>query len=136
MSTTTASLMRLGNRAHWDANPRESNDMTQATTIEGLKVTVGGTELRDLCAKQAAFHAERAVKYSQQHASLEDAQIEAMHYTNGDPKKAIADKQAEHENKARELTFIAEHIKLDCEYLLDRSALAEIGVIRSSRFLF
>lgn len=104
--------------------------------IEGLKVTVAGIELRDLCSKQAAFHQERAVAYAKQRSSLQDAQIEAMQYSSGDPKKALADKQAEHDNKARELTFIAEHIKQDAEYLLDRSALAEIGVIRSSRGFF
>lgn len=104
--------------------------------IEGLKVTVAGPELRHLCNKQAAFHQERAGAYAKQHSSLEDAQIEAMQYSNGDPKKALADKQAEHENKARELTFIADHIKQDSDYLLDRSALTEIGVIRSSRGFF
>lgn len=104
--------------------------------IEGLKVTVSGTELRYLCAKQAEFHQGRSAAYAEQHRSLQEAQIEAMTYSNGDPKKALADKQAEHENKARELTFIAEHIKQDAEYLLDRAALSEIGVIRSSRSFF
>lgn len=88
------------------------------------------------CNKQAAFHHERAGAYAKQHNSLQDAQIGAMQYSNGDPKKALADKQAEHENKARELTFIADHIKLDAEYLLDRKALAEIGVIRSHTGFF
>ena len=101
--------------------------------IEGLKVTVAGTELAELVRQQAAFHTERASKYQQQHAGLEAAQIEAMAYSNGDPKKALAEKQVEHENKARELAFVADHLKLDEDYLLDRSALVEIGVIRSSR---
>lgn len=104
--------------------------------IEGLKVTVQGPELRDLCSKQAAYHTERATAYAEQHKSLSNAQIEGMQYSGGDPKKALADKQEEHSNKARELTFIAEHIKQDAEYLLDRSALAEVGVIRSSRGYF
>lgn len=104
--------------------------------IEGLKVTVSGQELRDLCSRQAEFHEGRAKVYAEQHKSLEGAQVESMHYSGGDPKKAIQDKQSEHENKHRELTFIAEHVKLDAEYLLDRSALAEIGVIRSSRGFF
>lgn len=104
--------------------------------IEGLKVTVAGPELRELCSKQAEFHRERADAYAAQHKNLQEAQIEGMAYSNGDPKKALADKQAEHENKARELTFIGDHIKQDAEYLLDRSALAEIGVIRSNRGFF
>ena len=105
--------------------------------IEGLKVTVGGVELADLVRQQAAFHTERAGKYAEQYASLENAQVEAMAYSNGDPKKAVADKQLDHENKARELTFVADHLALDEDYLLDRSALAEIGIIRSGRsFLF
>lgn len=109
--------------------------MTQAT-IEGLKVTVAGPELRDLCNKQAIYHTERAAAYAEQYKNLESAQIEGMQYSNGDPKKALADKRAEHENKARELAFISDHVKLDAEYLLDRSALGEIGVIRSSRSFF
>lgn len=104
--------------------------------IEGLKVTVSGRELRDLCSRQAAFHEDRAKVYAEQHKSLEGAQVEGMHYSGGDPKKALQDKQTEHENKHRELAFIAEHVKLDAEYLLDRSALSEIGVIRSSRGFF
>ncbi|MNZ96637.1 hypothetical protein D3C78_1158390 [compost metagenome] len=99
--------------------------------IDGLKVTIAGAELRDLCLKQAAFHAERGAKYAEQHRGLEAAQVEGMHYTGGDPKKALQDKQLEHENKHRELTFIADHLSLSDDYLLDRKALAEIGVIRS-----
>lgn len=104
--------------------------------IEGLKVTIDGVELRSLCIQQADFHKSRASTYAEQSRNLEGAEIEGMHYSGGDPKKALKDKQAEHENKHRELMFIADHLKLDEEYLLDRSALAEIGVIRTSRGFF
>ena len=40
------------------------------------------------------FHHKRAGAYAKQHSSLQGAQIEAMQYSNGDPKKALANPAA------------------------------------------
>lgn len=99
--------------------------------IEGLKVTVSGTELRELCMKRAAHHRERAKVYEGQRISMEQNEIEGMNYSNGDPKRVLKDKWTEHESEAAELEFIAEHLVPVESYLLDAPALAKLGIARS-----
>lgn len=99
--------------------------------IEGLKVTVKAHELRALCEKRAAFHAERRKTYAGQAKNLENAEVEGMQYSGGDPKKALRDKETQHANSAAELQFIAEHLDANETYLLDLSALTKLGITRS-----
>jgi hypothetical protein len=99
--------------------------------IEGLKVTVNANELRELCMAQASFHRDRATTYAENLKNLEDAEIEGMQYSGGDPKKALRDKQTQHENSANELRFIADHLKAGEEYLLDQAALVKLGIARA-----
>ncbi len=96
--------------------------------IEGLKVTVVGTELKELCLKRAEHHKQRAGVYAAQATSMEENEIGAMNYSNGDPKRAIKDKQNQHENDSSELKFIADHLIADEQYLLERADLARIGI--------
>lgn len=100
--------------------------------IEGLKVTVGGIELRDLCLKQAGFHEQRRDKYEASVKSLGDVAPEGVNYSNGDPKKALSDKVTLHDNSARELRFIADHLEPNESYLLDSMALVKLGIARSA----
>lgn len=99
--------------------------------IEGLKVTVNGTELRELCIKRATHHRERAKVYESQRASMEENEIEGMAYSNGDPKKVLKDKWTEHKSEAAELEFISEHLIPNEQYLLDAPALSKLGIARS-----
>lgn len=101
--------------------------------IEGLKVTIVGTELRELCTKRAEHHRQRAKVYAGQKASMEENEIGEMTYSNGDPKRVLKDKQTQHESEAGELDFIAAHLVADEQYLLDSSALVKLG-IASSRY--
>jgi hypothetical protein len=100
--------------------------------IEGLKVTIATKELRELCLKQAEFHAQRQVTYAENAKNLEDAEIEGMNYSGGDPKKALRDKETQHANSAAELRFIADHLAPDETYLLDGSALTRLGITRNA----
>ena len=43
-------------------------------------------------------------------------------------------KQEEHQQKADHLSFIADHVKADAEYLLDNAALATLGVLKGLLF--
>lgn len=99
--------------------------------IEGLKVTVNGAELRELCMKRVVHHRERAKVYESQRVSMEENEIGEMSYSNGDPKKVLKDKWTEHESEAAELEFIAEHLVTNENYLLDREALSKLGIARS-----
>lgn len=107
--------------------------------IEGLKVTVSGTELRDLCLKQAEFHDARRATYSENAKNLADAEqgdeesgLGAIAYTGqADPKKALRDKATQHGNSADELRFIAAHLDLSESYLLDDSALRKLGITKN-----
>lgn len=96
--------------------------------IQGLKVTIPGPELHGLCHKHADYHEERAQVYQKKLDLLQNDGIEAMDYTNGDPKKPLGDKALHHGNAAKELRFIAEHLDLGEQYLLDQTDLAKLGI--------
>lgn len=100
--------------------------------IEGLKVTISGTELADLCGQRADHHAERERVYAEQIASMESAKIEGMQYTGGDPVKALADKRAQHASEAAEMRFISEHVEPEESYLLARADLYKLGITASA----
>jgi len=98
--------------------------------IEGLKVTIKGTELQDLCAARAAYHQERAEVYATQLTNMEAAQIEGMQYSGGDPAKALKDKQMQHISEAGELDFIATHLVSTEDYLLGKEDLYKLGIAK------
>ncbi len=103
-------------------------NIQKQTMIEGLKVTIVGTELRELCLKRAEHHRQRARVYAGQKASMEENEIGEMAYSNGDPKLVLKDKQEMHEAEAGELDFIAAHLISDEQYSLDASALVKLGI--------
>jgi hypothetical protein len=98
--------------------------------IEGLKVTVDGTELTKLCLARSEYHRKRAEVYAGQHASMEANEIEGTGYSGGDPKRALKDKRELHEAEAGELEFIAAHLDQSERYLLDAAALMKLGISR------
>lgn len=98
--------------------------------IEGLKVTVKGTELRELCERHADYHSGRATKYDSNLKALERDEIEGMNYSGGDPKKAMQDRHDKHAAQADELRFIATHLVPNEDYLLDTNALARLGIVK------
>ena len=109
--------------------------MTQV--IEGLKVTVVGTEVADLAKKQADFHAGRAAFYGKQvglYAGEQEGAPGIQYTLHQDPKAVALQKQTEHHQKADHLSFIAAHVKADAEYLLDNAALSTLGVLKGDRF--
>lgn len=99
--------------------------------IEGLRVTVSGVELRNLCKDRVIHHLERAEKYQQQIVSMKESAIEGMNYTNGDPVRALTDKCASHEAEAAELAFIADHLMMTETYLLGKEDLVKLGITKS-----
>lgn len=98
--------------------------------IEGLKVTVDGAEVRELCVKRAAHHRERAAAYAEQITNMQNMAVEGMNYTNGDPVRALTEKKAEHEGQADELDFIAAHIA-GGSYMLQREDLHRLGICKN-----
>jgi hypothetical protein len=100
--------------------------------IEGLKVTIKGTELRQLCLKRAKHHLARAKVYAQQESVMVQSRIEGAASSSGsDPVRDIKDKREEHESGASEMSFIADHIVPRESYLLDLSALSKLGIAKS-----
>ena len=99
--------------------------------IEGLKVTVKGTELRELCIKQADFHRERAGFYAEKVQALAGIPSNAAHgYSGQDPKQQIQAKLDEHQNATRELVFISDHLVTGEDYLLAATDLQRLGIVR------
>lgn len=112
-----------------------------AEVIEGLKVTVLGAEVAELAKKQTEFHQGRCAHY-EKHLGIykaeedSDSDSAALYTSTQDPKSTLLGKLKEHRQKADHMTFIAEHVKAEAEYLLDNSALATLGVIKGSAFGF
>jgi hypothetical protein len=94
--------------------------------IEGLKVTVLGSELKGICMARADFHMKRATFHEKQKEVLEEEGLEdSMSNIQNAPKFA---RIKDHRASADELIFIANHLKLEEEYLLDRSDLHKLGI--------
>jgi hypothetical protein len=98
--------------------------------IEGLKVTVTGAVLRDIAIARVEHLTGRHEEYAKQVASMEAAKVEGMAYTNGDPVKALRDRMAQHRTEAEELSFIAKYLDLGESYLLDRTDLYRLGIVK------
>ena len=64
--------------------------------IIGLKVTIPGTELKELCIKRGEFHFARSKVYQEQLTNMESNEVESMTYSNGDPKRSLKDKKDQH----------------------------------------
>lgn len=99
--------------------------------IEGLKVTITGAELRELCLKRSDHHLQRVEAYAAQEASMSQNQIEGMSYSGGDPKKVLTEKRKQHEWEASELQFIATHLDPSEKYLLEGEDLIKLGICKS-----
>ncbi len=100
--------------------------------IEGLKVTVEGRELVELCLARSAWHAERAQLYRNQALSIEANKLEGMHNTSaGNPAEQLKEKAKTHEADSSELNFISQHLVLSETYLLGREDLAKLGITKS-----
>lgn len=112
-------------------SPHDTKTKRKSKMIEGIKVTIDGNELKELCESRAAHHRERAATYEQQASNMKEAQIEGMNYTNGNPINTLEDKQHRHANEADELKFIADHVALEETYLLDTNDLNKLGITRS-----
>lgn len=102
--------------------------------IEGIKITINGTELQELCQNQATHHFERATVYAEQLLAMKANEIEGMEYSGGDPTKAISDRRDKHKAEAQELKFIADHINPAATYILDTRDLAKLGIVTNSRY--
>lgn len=61
---------------------------------------------------------------------MQNAAVEGMNYSGGDPMRALKDKQAEHEGQADEMDFIAAHIA-GGSYMLQREDLHRLGICKA-----
>lgn len=89
------------------------------TTIEGLKVTVPAKELAMTCRDRAKWHEIRAVFYEKTKNALPEM-----------PEAMMKDRIDRHRGEAAELLFIAAHLDSKAVYLLDRSDLHKLGVVK------
>ena len=100
--------------------------------IEGLKVTVDGKELTELCWARSQWHSERAELYRNQALSMEQNRLEGMQNTSaGNPVEQLKEKARTHESDASEMKFVAEHLVQSETYLLGREDLQKLGITKS-----
>jgi hypothetical protein len=93
--------------------------------IEGLKVTISGSEVRELATKRAACHAEKAEQYRNQLEALAGLNVVGTSNRPGDDAKARIIQHTEH---AAEMQFIADHVDVNEQYILNSGDLARLGV--------
>lgn len=100
--------------------------------IEGLTVTVGGSELADLCRKRSYALLEFAKKNRAMVLEIDDAAVAVgKGYTSSnDPREAMRQKAQGQESEAQELAFIADHLLPDESYQLDSGDLMKLGIVR------
>jgi hypothetical protein len=99
--------------------------------ISGLKVTVSGTELIELCKTRTDEHRERSRAYGKQIEAMKSGRLEGMQYTGGDPIQSLNDRQKKHDADGDEMDFISKHIEPAESYLLDLSDLQKLGICKS-----
>lgn len=99
--------------------------------IEGIVVTLTGTELQKLCKDCATHHRKRAKVYADQIKSMKENQIEAAHnMTAGDPLANLKSRLDSHTDDASEMEFIAGHLELKEKYRLQRDDLSRLGICK------
>lgn len=99
--------------------------------IEGLKVTVSGTELKQLALARAKFHAEKAATLKGQLSTLDSLDMTGK---SMDPAREARDKIENCNRQAAELQFIAEHLTDGETYLLESSDLVKLGITYTRYF--
>lgn len=98
--------------------------------IQGLKVTVAGVEVHDLVEKRVAFHRERSEFYAGKVKLLEGVELNAG--SSVDAVRDLEGKRDQHSRDAQELAFYADHLDRQETFLLDRSDLQRLGVVKSA----
>jgi len=97
--------------------------------VKGLIFNVSSTELKTHLTNRRIYHEDRAKTYLQQATNFQEADIEGMKYTGGDPIKALRDKESEHRAAASMFEFMAAHVIVGEEYQLDESELRKIEMV-------
>ena len=97
--------------------------------IEGIKITIQGSELAQLCRNQALHHRRRVEFWEKQLRDECAAPIDVMASLSGvDQKRVAGRKISEHRFHATELEFIAEHLENSETYQLTRSDFGFLGL--------
>lgn len=99
--------------------------------IEGLKVTVPGSEVHTLVNARAKYHRDRAAAYRSKLTAFDDVDEEAMTKLSNDPATTLRQKAESHENSAEELEFVAKWLNIGEKYLLSSADLRMLGVVKS-----
>lgn len=104
--------------------------------IEGLNVTVPGTEVQRLLMERAAYHEQRSADYRKTYETLaaamrevEEQDVPKMSSLNADPVKQAESGMKRHAAKSKENAFMAKFIDTNESFLLKVDDLHRLGVI-------
>lgn len=98
--------------------------------IEGIAVTVTGTELQQLCEERASHHRKRVKIYADQIKGMKRNNIESANLSGGDPIANLESRMDKHVDDAAEMEFTAAHLDLKEKYRLQRDDLARLGICK------
>lgn len=107
--------------------------------IEGLKITVPGTEVQRLLSERANYYRSKAERYRKTWEALQatmgalDVEEEApkLSSMNRDPREEAKNGMERNEGKAQESEFLAKWIDTSAVFLLDKDDLYRLGVVES-----
>lgn len=97
--------------------------------IEGIKVTIGGQELVKLAQDHATALVKKAAILTGKLGVIDEVSSAGKSFNPADEARQ---KIKRYEADAAELVFIADHLELNETYLLGRSDLAQLGIIKSA----
>ena len=106
--------------------------------IEGLHLTVPGTEVQRLLIERSAYHEQRAADYRKTFETLatamqsvEEQDMPKLSSLNSDPVKQAESGMKRHTAKAKENAFMARFVDTSERFLLDINDLERLGVVES-----
>lgn len=99
--------------------------------IEGLKFDIDADEMDSHLKAREKHHTDRVLFYADKAGALQAGGAEAMNYTNGDPVRALKDRETEHRHKIALFNFLRRHIVAGETYRLTESELVKLEFIES-----
>lgn len=95
--------------------------------IEGLKIEIESTELRDHLDGRAAHHESKMRFYDEQVRNLKAGGVGAVQMTN-DPVHSLENSAKQHRDRAAFFRFVSDHLIQNETYRLDESDLGRLEI--------
>lgn len=97
--------------------------------IEGLKIEIGASELRDHLIKRATYHKDKREFYTKQALSLREGGIQNEVANSNNPVQSLEQSAKSHGEREAFFRFLGDHIVLSEDYRLSEQDLTRIEIV-------